>query len=113
MKKFVLSVLVCISALAGWNSMQASTTQSQVSATTSDYCPSGYICEATNCSAYVYGRPYIEQIKGISVYRNDKNDVIANVPGHGNLRCYWDSHSNGWTFTANNLTYTIKGYSRK
>lgn len=86
--------------------------------TAQDYCPEGYICEATNCTAKAYGSPSsyksTKELTGISVYINDKGEVIAYVPGHGHLKCYWGtSGETGWHFDANGGIYVIQDYKRK
>ena len=81
-------------------------------ATPQDYCPKGYICEATNCSA-TGSTKGSDTLKGISVYKNSNGDVIAYVPGHGHLKCYWDSRESRWSFNANDTIYRINGYNRK
>ena len=82
--------------------------------TAQDYCPEGYICEATNCTAKGLDGASGKELTGISVYKNDKGEVIAYVPGYGHLRCYWsDSGEHGWYFYADDGIYVIQGYKRR
>ena len=82
--------------------------------TAQDYCPEGYICEATNCTAEGLDGASGKELTGISVYKNDKGEVIAYVPGYGHLRCYWrDSGEHGWYFYADDGIYVIQGYKRR
>lgn len=121
MKKItVLASLLCligVSSFAVKPNDSTATNDSAISiATPQDYCPKGYICEATNCTANEKGLTYGKVITGISVYKNSNGEVIAYVPGHGHLRCYWRDATNsttGWWFDANSAAYLIKGYTRK
>ncbi len=121
MKKivFVLASLLCLAVVSSFtvkpNDSTVSNNSTVISATPQDYCPKGYVCEATNCKGI---SPYKSQaITGISVYKNSNGDVIAYVPGHGHLRCYWDRYPNTnnyyWWFDANSTSYYIDGYRRK
>ena len=115
-RTIVLAALLCligVSSFAVKANDSTATNDSAISiATPQDHCPKGYICEATNCSAEGSGRASSKVIKGISVYKNKEGDVIAYVPGHGHLRCYWVS-GGGWYFDADEGTYHIIGYYRK
>ena len=116
---FFLASLLC---LTGVSSFTVKTNESAVTnesivttAAPQDYCPKGYVCEATNCKGI---SPYRNQgINGISVYKNSSGDVIAYVPGHGHLRCYWDKYPGTdtyyWWFDANNTRYYLQGYTRR
>lgn len=120
MKKVIIvfSVLLC---MVGLSSVMVKANDSIILndlcvnvVTTQDYCPKGYICEATNCYAIGYGDASGKDITGISVYKNDSGEVIAYVPNHGHLRCYWSSAgATGWHFDANGGCYVIKGYDRR
>ena len=122
MKKliFVFASLLCFIVVSSFTvkpNDSTVTNDSTVSvATPQDYCPKGYVCEATN----VYAAPEDnkkDHIYGISVYKNSSGEVIAYVPKHGHLRCYWKNGINrqtdGWCFDANSTTYRIIGYTRK
>ena len=115
--KTISIILVSLLCLMGLSSFTVKpTTGSNVSTITSaapqDHCPKGYICEATNCVAQGYsGKATGTTIERISVYKNSDGDVIAFVPGHGQLRCYWsDKGMEGWHFNANGGYYVILGY---
>lgn len=72
-----------------------------------NYCPEGYICVATNMTAKGYGGASGKDLSGIAVYKKG-SDVIAYVPGHGHLRCFWStSGRTGWHFNANGGVYVI------
>lgn len=115
MKKLILAICVCLGSSIFLSIPNAKAANSTVAALSSqDYCPSGYICEATNLSAKGYGSAKPYTLSGISVYKSKDGDVIAYVPGHGRLRCYWSkSGETGWHFDANGGTYVIQGYSRR
>ena len=115
-KNIVLAALLClfgVSSFAVKPNDSTATNDSAISiAIPQDYCPKGYICEATNCSADGDKRG-AERLRGISVYKNSNGDVIAYVPGHGHLKCYWNSNNSNWYFYANDAKYVIAGYNRK
>lgn len=120
MKK--ITVLVSLLCLMGVSSFavkpngSTATNDSAISiATPQDYCPKGYICEATNCTAKRYYGAPSKDLTGISVYKNSNGDVIAYVPDHGHLRCSWRNSGGltGWWFDANSGSYLIIGYTRK
>lgn len=114
-RTIVLASLLCligVSSFAVRANDSTATNDSAISiATPQDYCPKGYICEATNCSAEgLGGKTFSKTLEGISVYKNKEGDVIAYVPGHGHLRCYY---TNAWNFDADGGSYKIIGYNRK
>lgn len=100
----LLSTLLCAFCLSSFTAQSNDATVS--SFIVQDYCPEGYVCEATNCTA-VCSSANPQELTGISVYKNSNGDVIAYVPGHGRLRCY---KQNGcWYFRANSHEYRILG----
>ena len=106
----ILSATLC---LVGFSSFTTKPNESTVTVTVEqgDYCPKGYICEATNCRAIGHGEAAGTTLTGISVYKNSKGEVIAYVPRHGHLRCFWSN--NNWCFNANGGEYHIVGYNRR
>ena len=85
----------------------------------SEQCPPGYVCEATNCKAEYYdtGKKQWDRIEGIAIYKNQNGDIIAHIPGHGNLRTYtfteYKAYSRkGLAVDINGHRYEIIGYSR-
>ena len=72
-----------------------------------DYCPPGYICVATNKTAYGpnYGNG-AKTIKGISVYRND-DKYVAYVPGHGHLELFPEREAGHYSFDTGDEIYQL------
>lgn len=107
MKKLFLSISALL-VILGCGEFVANATQINSSTRVSqDYCPPGYICVATNMSARGFDGASGKPLSGIAVYKKG-NDVIAYVPGHGPLSCYWDtSGATGWHFNANDGFYVI------
>lgn len=112
MKKILLVAALFIGGISFLQTFCASASPIPVCAQ-DNYCPEGYICEATNCRALCSS----DEIKGISIYKNLQGDIIAYVPGHGHLRCTkrktntpggerWDFFIN-----MNGREYVIVGYN--
>lgn len=112
MRKFLCSITTLMLVIViGCSVFEAAATTSNNPAPMSqNYCPDGYICVATNMVAKYYGTISREDISGIAVYKKGDN-VIAYVPGHGHLQCYWRSTSvsGAWWFNANGGSYKIEG----
>ncbi len=84
---------------------------------TNDYCPTGYVCEATNCTAEHWNNSTNEweRITGVAIYKNQEGEIIAYIPGHGNLRTYKVKNKGGGyslCVDINSKQYTIRGYNR-
>ena len=109
MKKLILSItaVVLVFVLGCGEFLVNATPSDSPEPTSQDYCPSGYVCVATNMTAKGFGLASGKPLSGIAVYKKG-NDVIAYVPGHGHLSCYWDtSGATGWHFDANDGVYVI------
>lgn len=108
MKKFLLGVTLL---LFGF-SMYAGTTNTPVPSTSysTDYCPEGYVCIATNMTAIsMAGYEIGINIKGISIYKKGR-DLIAIVPGHGRLKLNRNSEGMCWFYADNNKYYIQEFY---
>jgi len=118
MKKSLILILLAFSTL-GASTMYAEPISSPICAPSQqNYCPDGYVCEATNCTAEYWdnSKGKWNKISGVAIYKNDQGDVIAYIPGHGNLRAYKvqnKAYGFHWAVDINGTQYSISGYNRE
>lgn len=114
MKKLLIVLFLSMVGVGYYSTADAASSSApEMTLNTQDYCPAGYICEATNVQAWrkTDGYGAYPKIDVEYIFRNGQ-DVIAHVKGQGNLRCTKriEPVVNGkecWSFQANGFVWYI------